>query len=142
MYLKKIVIIFISHNSRVLMQLRDINKEIPHAGKWGYFSGGLNKGEDFVKGAKREIQEELKVKPKKLRYIFPYIHKKNRALYYVFLGKINIFDIKLSEGLDYDFFTKTDLFKKIKYSKKVKNNFLVADDETIHFFYNKLSRFI
>ena len=137
--IKKVVTLIILSNSSVILQLRDDKSHISYPGKWGYFSGSLNKGENCHYAAARECREELGINSiKKIKFQFTYFQSNTKTLFYVFTIVPNLKKIVLKEGLDYDFFYN-DFVKGFKFSKKRKKIFKIAEDEVMMRFYNKLS---
>jgi 8-oxo-dGTP pyrophosphatase MutT (NUDIX family) len=138
--IKKVVTLIVLCNSSVILQLRDNKSHISYPEKWGYFSGSLNKGEDYFHAAKRECREELGINSiKEIKFQFTYYQSKTKTLFYVFTVVPSLNKIVLKEGLDYDFFFYKDFVKGFKFSKKKKKNFKIAEDEVMLKFYNKLS---
>ena len=83
--IKKVVTLIIFSNSSVILQLRDNKSHISYPGKWGYFSGSLNNGENYYCAAMRECREELGINSiKKLKFQFTYFQSNTKTLFYVF----------------------------------------------------------
>lgn len=58
----------------ILLQKRSMNKDVA-PGKWDTSVGGhVNPGEDLLSSAIREMDEELGIKGKELKYLYSYVH--------------------------------------------------------------------
>lgn len=58
----------------ILLQKRSMNKDVA-PGKWDTSVGGhVNPGEDLLSSAMREMDEELGIKGKELKYLYSYVH--------------------------------------------------------------------
>ena len=59
-YRRIISIVLLEHqNKQISLQLRDDFKHIRSPNQWGIFGGGMEKGEDKLTAAIREVKEEL-----------------------------------------------------------------------------------
>ena len=56
-------------NGRYLLQLRDDKPGIDHPGVWGLFGGSVEPGEDFITAIRREVEEELCIRPDNIRFL-------------------------------------------------------------------------
>ena len=141
--LNKIVIVLIYYKHKILLQLRDQNKNIPYPGSWGFISGKLEIGETPVNAARREVHEELLIKKlKNIKFLCSYLsRKKENIIYYVFKIDLNYTPyIRLKEGIECSFFSKLDFLKGYKFSKKLKKNCWLAKNPVMKKFYFKSSR--
>lgn len=67
------VLVF-NKKGEILLQKRSINKDVA-PGKWDTSVGGhVNPGEDLLDSAIREMEEELGIKGKDLKYLYSYVH--------------------------------------------------------------------
>lgn len=67
------VLVF-NEKGEILLQKRSINKDVA-PGKWDTSVGGhVNPGEDLLDSAIREMEEELGIKRKDLKYLYSYVH--------------------------------------------------------------------
>ena len=57
--MRQAAVILPYQDRKVLMQLRDNKPEIVYPGKWGFFSGTIESGENPIQSAKRELYEEI-----------------------------------------------------------------------------------
>jgi len=57
-------------DGKYVLQLRDDKPGIAARGQWALFGGMLGKGETPLKSIKREIFEELRIKPNKFQYLW------------------------------------------------------------------------
>ena len=137
--LKKIVSIFIYSQNQLLLALRDNKKEIVYPECWGLISGSLNIDENPYSGIKREIKEEISISNiKKLKFIETYISKKENIIYYVFKTYLkNTRNIKLKEGIEYSFFSKSEFLQGYKFSKKLNKICFIVDNPFMKKYYFK-----
>lgn len=56
---------------KYVCQLRDDSPDIPSSGQWSLFGGKLNDGETPLEAIKRELFEELSIRPVEFRYLWP-----------------------------------------------------------------------
>lgn len=67
------VLVF-NEKGEILLQKRSMNKDVA-PGKWDTSVGGhVNPGEDLLDSAIREMEEELGIKRKDLKYLYSYVH--------------------------------------------------------------------
>lgn len=64
------IAIFYDRDLNILVQKR--GKHSKHGEKYGFWGGGIEEGETPEQAVKREILEELKYQPKKIKYWGPY----------------------------------------------------------------------
>jgi len=57
-------------SGKYLMQLRDDKPDIAASGQWSLFGGRINKGEEPLEAVKRELFEELSIRPRELRFLW------------------------------------------------------------------------
>ncbi len=57
-------------DGRYILQLRDNKQTIAAPGKWSLFGGRLRKGETPLRTIRREIYEELAIKPAEFSYLW------------------------------------------------------------------------
>ena len=112
---KNYVGIFIEdEEKRIMFQLRDNKKNIPHPNRWSLFGGGIKKGEEPVEAIMREIKEELEfsIDRKKLRLLIR--SKVKNASKYIFYYQLEndekLFHLK--EGQKYMFLSPYRLLVK------------------------------
>jgi len=102
------VIILPYVEDKVLMQLRDEKKSIIFPGKWGFFGGGINEKESPEDAARRELFEELDIKPKSLnKFFYDNIPELAGHMSHAFCCPLSvpIQNIKLYEGMDLGLFS-------------------------------------
>ena len=143
MKLKKVVMAFIYHKDQILLQLRDENKKIVYPGQWGLISGSLNFDENPYDAIRREIKEEISITNiKNIVFIDTSLSKKNGNLFhYVF--KIYLKSprkIKLNEGIEYSFFSKTEYLRGFKFSRKLRKNCFIVNHPVVKKFYFRTQR--
>jgi len=141
--LNKIVTVLIYYKHKILLQLRDQNKNIPYPGCWGFISGKLEIGETPATAARREVQEELLIKKlKNIKFLYTYLsRKKENIIHYVFKVDLNYIPyIRLKEGIECSFFSKLDFLKGYKFSKELKKNCWLAKNPVMKKFYFKSSK--
>ena len=118
--IKKIVICIILKNKKLMLQLRDNNKNILFPNKWGFFGGGVKVGENPIYSVKREMNEELNLKNfKSLKFINNYFDSKTDSLFYVYILRLKE-KFELKEGEDYNFFFEYEYLKKKKNLENLK----------------------
>ncbi len=138
--IKKIVICIILKNKKLMLQLRDNNKNIVFPNKWGFFGGGIKIGETPLYSVKREMNEELNLKNfKSLRFINNYFDSKTNSLFYIYILRLKE-KFKLKEGVDYNFFFEYEYLSRKK-SQKLKKIFECADIRLMKIFGNMSKKF-
>lgn len=71
---KVVHVLVFNEKGELLLQKRSMNKDVA-PGKWDTSVGGhVPKGEDLVNAALREMEEELGISVKNLRFLYSYIH--------------------------------------------------------------------
>ena len=139
--IKKIVICIILKNKKLMLQLRDNNKNIVFPNKWGFFGGGVKINENHLQAVKREMFEELNLRNfKNLRFISFCFDSKSKSLFYIYILKLRE-NFLLKEGSDYGFFLEHQFLKKKK-SKKMGKCFEFADKRLMKIFMNITKKFI
>jgi 8-oxo-dGTP diphosphatase len=99
---------------RLLMQLRDDIAGIFWPGRWGFFGGGIEPGEDMLTAALRELEEEvgLSLAPDQLA---PFAKLTSpppqEATLFAFFARLDIApaDIRLKEGAGFAFWSRAQL---------------------------------
>ena len=81
---------------------------------WSVLSGKVEKGEDLLKGLKREIKEEIRIKPNKIEGIKHLgSNKFDKTLFHIFVGFVDeefeIPNLKLDENDDYGWFSENEI---------------------------------
>lgn len=108
-------IIIENPQGKLLFQLRDNKKGLPHANKWSLFGGGIEPEESPVQAIVREVREELglDIIPQNLRLLLRKKTKRERRYVFYYKLKENPARFKLREGQRFEFFKlKEILFKK------------------------------
>ena len=106
-------IIIQREDGKKVFQLRDNKASIANPNKWALFGGGINKQEEPLHAAIRELKEELKIDIKKeeltLLGVFHDFKKKN----YIFMMPIkNNRRLQLQEGAAIGYFTSAEMIWK------------------------------
>ena len=57
-------------SDKYVMQLRDDKPDIAARGQWSFFGGKINPGETPLEAIKRELFEELSIRPEELRFLW------------------------------------------------------------------------
>lgn len=143
----KAVVILPCQNDRVLMQLRDDKPGIVYPGRWGFFGGGIEVGEDPIESAKRELHEEIGYTTKEMFILsIDRISAPHDIILYSFYCPlmIRISQISLREGFDFGLFTFKEVHSKQLFSAKVNGNCPVINhpyiDGLIKKFMHKIAR--
>ena len=110
----KIVHAILLVNNHYALQLRDNKPTIPVPGKWSLFGGAVEDGEDPLCGVKREIEEELCLRPAKFLFLWDYrrLHETGvMAKYHFFEADVTLLweQHKLMEGQAAQYFNFKDL---------------------------------
>src|SRR5688572_1180679 len=87
--------VLVTHRGRLLLILRDKDKDIPEPNKWHLLGGGAEEGETPEETARRELKEEANLEPKNFTYLFDVDGLK--YLYHTSLEDREIKDIKLGD---------------------------------------------
>jgi hypothetical protein len=123
-------IVLFNKKKEFLLQLRDDNPDLIHHGEWVLFGGGIDLGENLIKGLERELSEELPdCSIKDIQFICEenYFFKKYNLKCHVklFGGKIEeeieYINKKLTEGQKAEYFSLKD-FDKIKLNVQTKKS--------------------
>ena len=101
-------------DGRVLLQLRDDIDGVGQRGRWCFFGGGHEPGEDFATTAAREFHEEtgLLFPPERFRpHCAVYAPPKDSLIIHVYSLKARIepADIRVLEGVGFGMFTARQL---------------------------------
>lgn len=98
------------YNKKILLILRDNNSDIPEPNTWQLPGGGTEAGEDHYQTIKRELQEEINMIPKQLKYLGSV--SSEAGVFFAFLTNEEVKEIRLgNEGQGLDFFTPDDALK-------------------------------
>ncbi len=142
--LKEVVVVLPYAGDRVLMQLRDFKSYIVYPGKWGFFGGTVEEGEDPKEAAKRELLEEISYDAGVLHKIdterFP-----NIIIHSFFCHlAVPVEELILGEGTDLGLFSLEEIETKELYSTRLKDKFPVIPsahiENTIRKIWNNLGR--
>ena len=114
-------------DNKFLMQLRDDIESILYPGKWAFFGGHLEEGENPEVGIKRELLEEINYvieKPKLFKCYADY-----RAERYIFHAPltVSIDKLELNEGWDLDLVPVKNIQRGFHYSDKPKTERPLGD---------------
>ena len=83
-------------------------------------------------------RNEYFIKAEKLKFIETYISKKENIIYYVFKTYLkNTRNIKLKEGIEYSFFSKSEFLQGYKFSKKLNKICFIVDNPFMKKYYFK-----
>lgn len=114
----------ISYNNKILVQKRDIKKNIFFPGHYGLFGGAIEKNENKKKALQRELLEEIGIKFKTSRFFYltsinldfkKIRYKKyDRTVYEIKIDKNEKKDLKLGEGLKMLWVNKNVVYFKKK----------------------------
>lgn len=114
----------ISYNNKILVQKRDIKKNIFFPGHYGLFGGAIEKNENKKKALQRELLEEIGIKFKMSRFFYltsinmdfkKIRYKKyDRTVYEIKINKNEKKNLKLGEGLKMLWVNKNVVYFKKK----------------------------
>lgn len=138
--LSRVVVVLPYVGNRVLMQLRDHNPNIAFPGRWGFFGGSIESGENAKETAERELLEEICYRPKILYDLSVNKIPELSIISYSFFCplRVSIDELVLNEGLDFGLFTLQEICLKRLFSVKANRNFPVIDNPYIEYLVKKL----
>lgn len=102
-------------SGKYILQLRDDKPGIAARGQWSLFGGEINTGETPLEAMKRELFEELLIKPGSLRFLWhkDYYHDFIHGIIRTWFFASDIDDVwnfhQLREGRDVNIFSYQDL---------------------------------
>ncbi len=137
---RKTVVIILHQNNKILMQLRDDNPMISYPGNWGFFGGNVEPGEEPMRCAKRELNEEIKYETKEVIALsINRIFVPDEILIHSFycLLRIKVEEINLYEGFDFGLFTFEQILSKQLFSTKAKRYFPVVNHPYMEYIVSK-----
>ncbi|MCR4329502.1 MAG: NUDIX domain-containing protein, partial [Candidatus Roizmanbacteria bacterium] len=126
----QVVSAIVVFNKKLLLLQRDNAPGIKDPGRWQLPGGGVEKNETFDTAIKRELQEEIGIIPKTLRFLAtpsPHTH-----VYHAPLTEEEVTKIKKGdEGMDLRFFTLNEaltlpLTQKLQQALEAQKNALEA----------------
>ncbi len=115
----EVAIAIIHQNDQFLMQLRDDLPSILFPGRWGFFGGHLEPGEDPDTGVRRELYEEICYTPSKITLFESTEDERIIRYFYQTELTIPVTDLKLNEGQDIGLCSIEDVQRGYKYSSKL-----------------------
>jgi 8-oxo-dGTP diphosphatase len=101
------IVIFYMWRNKFLLILRDDKPDISFPNTWTPVTGGLEEGEDMLSGGRRESDEELTIRVKKLKILGVSI--KGNGFFFGRLDDREAESIVLTEGQKFDFFEFSQL---------------------------------
>lgn len=107
-------IIIENPQGKLLFQLRDNKKGLPHANKWSLFGGGIEPGESPVQAIVREVKEELglDILPQNLRLLLRKETKREKRYVFYYKLRENPSRFKLGEGQRFEFLRLKEILLK------------------------------
>lgn len=130
----EVVVILPFIGDKVLMQLRDFNPKIRYPGRWGYFSGAIQEGEQPVQAARRELFEEIGYQSDEMIWLGRIrIVDQNNLMSHVYRCSVRIplEKLVLHEGLDMALAAKEEILSEKIYSKNLRKFFPIAETSFI-----------
>jgi 8-oxo-dGTP pyrophosphatase MutT (NUDIX family) len=118
---KEVVVILPYRDGRVLMQLRDDKEGIAFPGKWGFFGGAIEPGEDPEQAARRELAEEIGYHADELVRLGSGIIPQVEVLSYAFACPlpVEMDALVLTEGMDMAWFDLDQLMSGTRVSVRL-----------------------
>ncbi len=115
--------------NKVLLQLRDPKPWIVHPGRWGFFSGAINPGEEPREAALRELQEELCYRPQQLLKLTTEKVPGLAVCSHVYFCPLEVplQNLSLREGQDFGLFSWKEISTKKLYSLKLRRFYPLID---------------
>ena len=98
-----------NNTGRFLLAKRSALSNFPKT--WAIVGGAIDEGEKPLEAAKRELYEETKIDPEKIKFTFWELQKDYGVDFYLFLGYCNeeFTPILNKENIDWGWFTLDDL---------------------------------
>lgn len=124
---KEVVAVLPYIGNRVLLQLRDFKEGIVFPGHWGLFSGSMEEGESPQEAMRRELYEELMLKPKQLEFLSTDIiaDQGNTVVHSFYCPLRSLHEVELCEGTDLGLFSLEEIQSSRLYSQRLKKRFPV-----------------
>jgi 8-oxo-dGTP diphosphatase len=126
---------------KILMQLRDDRNDIVFPGRWGFFSGTMEPGEEPIDCARRELFEETCIRADELFYLsVDRIEVPDELVlhsFYCYLDK-GLKEMKLCEGYDFGLFGYDEIFSKQLFSPRAGKAFSVIEHPITNHLLNAL----
>lgn len=129
-------VIYDRNKDMVLLQQR--SKHTSHPLKWGLWGGKLEKGEDFINGLMRELQEELSTVPEiiELKPIDTFVSEDGLFVYYSFLIVTENFNNIVVDSRE------TNDFVWLPFDKILKIDLHPATSRMLHKKYDLIEKYI
>lgn len=131
-YKKRVVVVLPKFRNKILMQLRDERPDIDQPCRWGFFGGQIDRLERPSNAVKRELFEELCIKPYRLKFISrEYLIDFKRIYIYAYTFDFSPFQkkIKLNEGMGMQLVSLKDLkygrIKRLNKSYKIVKTYFI-----------------
>ncbi len=125
---RTVVIVLPCFQGTVLMQLRDIGKDISYAGHWGFFGGHIEANEAPLVSAKRELKEEIGISIENLHHLHTGFACDINTFCYSYgcelLVPVN--QLVQTEGVDMKLVSREELITGSVYSERLKRQFPVV----------------
>ena len=144
---KEVVVILPYSKGKVLMQLRDARRDIPGAGRWGFFGGAVEQDDTPEDAVWREVFEELGYQPPMIHPLWVgrlfYLGNLLCYAYYCHIT-VPVERLRLMEGMDIGLFSHAEILSKKLYSVRLKKTFPIANItivETVEKLFHRLGGF-
>ena len=118
---------------KILLQLRDQKPDIFYPGLWGLFGGNVDKSENPINALKRELEEEIKFRPQKVKLLFSWNHYKYNSVLHFFLVPLTIDfeDLCLNEGQSMNLFS-IEQISKLEITPSLEKNLHKIDPKLLY----------
>lgn len=125
---QQIVLAIVSIRDRLVLQLRDFEKEIADPGEWGLFGGHLRPEEDPEEGLRRELIEELGWSPNRLWRLGSFCAPETHHMIVIFGGELTmpLETLVLGEGQEIGAFLQAEIETGVAYSRRWSREFPVT----------------
>jgi 8-oxo-dGTP diphosphatase len=136
---RTVVIVLPCKEGAVLMQLRDIDKDISYSGHWGYFGGHIEPNEGALTCARREVFEEVGLSVENLHHLQTGFACDINTFCYSYGCELTVplSVLRQTEGVDMKLVTREELMSGMVYSEKLGRAFPVVPSPFVIEMFNR-----